>query len=306
MIQRWQIPPQFYPWTPIIGIFRCMLALSTLSTLVLTPRESLFQPLAGMNTGIVCDAYTQLGLYCVLGEQRSELSVWTSIAVLLLVCTGIFPQVTSILHWYVVWSFSVACTIPDGGDQIAVFIAFALMLICLVDNRWNHWIRPSEEGPSPRRLRQAIAFTGLLIIKLQMSFLYLNSSTGKMAQEEWANGTHMYYVSFGYFAPDGWRGSLFDLIVTHSISNFILAWGVICLEFTLGLMLLLSPRERIPLFIMGVCLHVGIAFFLAISSFQLAMLVGLAMLALPSANRFYRLPSSVPEHAVAQPALERG
>lgn len=286
--ERLVMPEEFFPWGRFLAFVRTIVALGTLSTLTLTPTSYLFQPLAGMESALVCDTYTSLGLYCVVGEDRLGLGVALSVAVLVWVVSGFVPVVSAPLHFYVTWSFANASTIPDGGDQLTVFLTFFIMLMTLGDWRWNHWRRSGWERMQGSALLRGTAFAGLLAVKLQMSYLYLNSAIGKMGQEEWANGTHMYYTSFGYFAPGGWRGDLFEAIVSNPVLTFTMTWGVVALEFMLGLMLLVRGRERVVLFWMGIALHAGIAFWLAIASFQVAMLAGLLLLAVPSTSAVYR------------------
>lgn len=87
--------------------------------------------------------------------------------------------------------------------------------------------------------------SGLVVARLQMSFLYFQAAIAKLPHAEWADGSAMYYwandLSFG--AP-GWLHPVLGSVVSTPVGVAALTWGPILIEISHAATLLLPQRIR--------------------------------------------------------------
>jgi antimicrobial peptide system SdpB family protein len=277
----WQLPvvPDAVIWSPVVGLARTLVALGGLITVLLTPTDYLFRPVAGLGSYPLCTNLDQVGVFCLM---REDLPLAQGICALILVAviSGFLPQITSLLHLWVAFSISSSISIPEGGDQIATIIALLLVPICVTDPRMNHWSR----ARTARRLyepRAGFALVFLIGIKLQLTVLYFYSAAGKLFVTEWAEGTALYYIGQGFFGASGLPLWVITTISSTALGAAALTWGTIALELALAATLLTRGRARLLIAIAGVALHLGIIVFIGLWSFQIIMIGGLVLLATP-------------------------
>ncbi|WP_091723296.1 sporulation-delaying protein SdpB family protein [Pseudarthrobacter equi] len=271
-------------WSPIVGLVRSLLAFASFLTLLTTPSTSLFQPLWGLGMQPVCVGVNSLNWFCLFGTEP-----WSKLlacAVLVIVMSGYVPQVTAFLHYWISFSLFNGIAVPDGGDQITAVLTLLLIPLCITDPRLNHW-SPAKEVPDRSKWRRGWALAAVLGIKVQMSVLYLQSCIEKTSQTEWATGNNLYYTASGVFGFSDPVRDLLGPLLENAFGVSLLTWSVLVLEFALAITLLTPPQWRPYLFLLAALFHAGIAIFMGLWSFAIAMVAADLLLTLPlTANAF--------------------
>jgi len=266
------------PWTNVYGLARSMLAFATLLTLLANPAQQLFHPLIVDDPGILDrHAIDGLSLF-LLGREHLGLAKLVAVIVLLLVISGWRPRLTALPHWWVSYSFAASASVFDGGDVVAATLTLLLLPVAFTDRRRWHWRRVGD-GNLPASVA---AQTGLLLIRFQVSVIYLFAAVLKLRSEEWANGTALYYwwthPKFGAWGPLRW---LTDLVGPTRLV-VPMTWGVLVLELCLAFALLAPVRLRSWLLPVAVLFHVGIALLHGLPSFALTMIAALVLYLRPA------------------------
>ncbi len=260
------------PWTNVYGLARTLLALGTLSTLVFSHSSSIFAPAVGVTDPPVCVGAQQLALFCQFPEHL-ELARWIAVALLLVVASGWRPRITGILHWWVAFSLFTTGVLVDGGDQATAVLTLLLVPVTLTDGRRWHWQRMPAEAPTGGAVyRRLLALSSLLVVRLQVAGIYFHAAVGKVAVEEWGDGTAMYYwlSDPGFGTPD-WLTPFVMPVLTNPVTVVLLTWSVILFEILLFMGLVMEKRYRGPLLVAGIVFHAGIAVFQGLASFAFAM-----------------------------------
>lgn len=257
---------QTSPWTNVYGLARTILAIGTLSTLLASDTSSMFRPAAGVPDFPHCEGAAAYSLFCVIDLD------WTrpvAIGILLVVASGWRPRYTALAHWWVTVSFQASATIPDGGDQVAAVLTLLLLPLALTDGRAWHWQQPGQVRDPTTSL---VAWSALLVIRIQVAGIYLQASMAKLGREEWADGTALYYwLGDPMFGSPGWVSALLAPVLAHPVGVTLLTWGSVAVEFALVLGLVARWPARGYLLAAGVLLHSSIALFMGLGSFALAM-----------------------------------
>ncbi len=206
---------------------------------------------------------------------------WACVAVLLTVASGWRPRLTALPHAYISFSVFTGIAIGDGGDQMTTVLTLLLVLPALGDRRRWHWSTAGSEATQPRWVLMAGA-SSLVVVRLQMSFVYFQSSVSKLPHAEWADGTGMWYWGNSLaFGASGWLHTLVGPVLDNPIGVAALTWVPLFIEISLAVTLLLPQRVRYMLLTAGVCFHLRIATMMGLWSFALAMWAGLLLLCLP-------------------------
>ena len=129
--------------TSAYGTARTVIAVAQLLTLLATPIDTLFRPLAGISAGQLCSTSSpsRWAVFCMPGDL--ELGRWLAIVLLAIVASGWRPRVTGLLHWWLSWSIFGTLSAGDGGDQAAAMLTLFLVPVTLVDGRRWHWGSPA-------------------------------------------------------------------------------------------------------------------------------------------------------------------
>jgi antimicrobial peptide system SdpB family protein len=281
----WRALPEPVLWSPFLGLARSLIALGNLITVLFTSSDFLFRPVAGLGSYPLCTHADRAGLFCAMRGDLDAARV-VAVVVLVAVIVGFAPQITSLLHVWVAFSISSSISIPEGGDQIATIMALLLVPVCLTDPRWNHW-SPARPGLRARPWRTGFAVIFVVAIKLQLCVLYFYSGAGKLFVTEWAEGTALYYIVQGFFGASGLPRLVLTEVAGTSLGAAALTWGTMLLELGLAAILLTRGRLRLVLALAGVTLHLGIIVAIGLWSFQITMLGGLLLLALPLHSAAY-------------------
>ena len=261
------------PWTNVYGLARSMLALATLLTLLGDSSERLFDPMKIPDAGIIDrSAVNGLSLFFLLRNHLGTAKL-LAVVILLLVISGWRPRWTGVLHWWVAFSFAASASLIDGGDLVASTLSLLLVPVTLTDRRPWHWQGIGTGGNAASVLAQ----TGLLLVRIQVAVIYLFAAVLKFPNEEWANGTALYYVwSSAAFGPGSVLRPLTSLI-GPTVLIVPLTWSVLVLELCLAAALVAPLRFRSRLLPVAVLFHLGIAVLHGLPTFALTMSAALVL-----------------------------
>lgn len=270
-------------WLNTYGFARSIIAFGSLSNLIFNSTSVLFRPHLGLLEVPSCSELNGFSLYCIFSNNL-EIARIIAIASLLVVISGWRPKVTGVLHWYITFSLTATATVLDGGDHIATILTFLMIPICLTDNRAWHWAKPKKNNHD-YLATSIIAFSSVLVIRIQMALVYLHAASAKLSVVEWQDGTAVYYwFTHPTFGVSGWLQPVFIPLLQNGFIVTGFTWGTIVLEFLLFAGLLASDRLKKKLFIAGVIFHLGILLIHGLFSFFFSMLGGLVLYLLPLHN----------------------
>jgi len=283
------------PWTNVYGVARSTLAAATLLTLLANRADELFHPLVTDDPGIFDRrGIDGLSLF-FLAHEHLTLAKISAVLILVLVLVGWRPRLMALPHWWVSYSLAASAAVIDGGDLVAATLTLLLVPVCLTDRRVWHW-QGIGEGGVPASVA---AQTSLLLVRFQVSVIYLFAAVLKLPSEQWSNGTALYYwwthPKFGPWGPVRWVTDLLGATVLV----VPITWGVLALELCLALALLAPGRFRERLLPVGLLLHAGIAVVHGMPTFALTMSAALVLYLRP----WWR-PFEFPEF-VRRPAVRR-
>lgn len=269
------------PWTSTVGLARSLLALQCAVTLIVTPTDILFTPFRSGGVGQCAAIHAPLSWPCWFGPDSIAVAQYTAGALCLLIATGLAPALTAIPLATILVGFATAGAATDGGDQLAGILGLLLMPTSLTDTRWNPW----SSVPSRRwiRPRAVVGNSGLWLVKLQISVVYLVACLGKLPSNEWVDGTALYYWTRNdSFGAPGYLRWLVDPVTASPWGSALLTWGVLVLEFALAVSLLVPVRVRLrALMPLAIVFHLAIWFVLGIASFAVVMIAALLLLLVP-------------------------
>jgi antimicrobial peptide system SdpB family protein len=257
---------------PLLGLARSVLAFSLLLTLVFTNAQGLFA--TGLNpvSNEALFPLEKINFFRLFQPDTIVWAKWIAIAILLLIISGILPQLTCFLHWYLAYSFVNASLDIEGGDQICANMSLLLIPICIFDNRINHWHQRKSQSTAIRQLINLFCNNWFWLIRLQVLVIYLHSATGKFVVDEWLNGTALYYwFNHPMFGMQPWLEPLVNPLVLNPYMAFVLTWGVMIFELYLAAAILLQKKYYRNLFKAAVGFHFLIVLFHGLASFFISM-----------------------------------
>ncbi len=290
------------PFTSVVGLARTLIALSTAGTLAFSRVDSLFRPAVGIPDAPRCGGARAAALFCA--APSLEVARWLAIALLLVVASGWRPRITGVVHYWVNASLATTAIAIDGGDQIACDLALLLVPVTLMDGREWHWSRAPAPAPGIEGdIRLLIARSALLACRVQVAGLYLHAALGKLAVEEWVDGTAIHYWTIDpMMGSPAWLVKLLEPLLLHP-SVALVTWGVLALELALAMGLWVSPARRKYLLWGGLALHGSILFLHGLVSFVLIMFGALVLYLRPVDQAFdlrgIRLPWRRPRLATS-------
>ncbi|MCV7424545.1 hypothetical protein H7K45_28780 [Mycobacterium yunnanensis] len=293
------------PWSNCYGVARSCIALGPMLTLLFTPLSDLLFGMKGSSLDR-CVGPVRFGLFCLGGQHGAEVKQWVAIVVLGAVVSGWRPRITCLPHAYVAVSFFLNQSNGDGGDQISSIVSLLLLPVCLTDPRRWQWTvyEPVRCVRNPSGSFRADASTtaavvGMCVIKLQISWIYVQSGISKLGQSFWVDGTAMYYfVRHGTFGASHWTRDTLYWVTSQPVLEAALTWAPIVIEVAVGVSLLLPRRFRALLLPPALLLHLMVAVVLGLWSFSVVMWGCLIFLLVPMGTQFRRLARPV---TVSQP-----
>ncbi len=283
--QRWTA--SIDPWTNVYGLARTLIAGVTAMTLLANPTHVFFRPAAGVGTAPFCTGIRQYGLFCE-AHGHLDLARWIAIAVLVLVASGWRPRITGVLHWFVAASLQSNAIGLDGGEQVAAVLTLILVPVTLTDGRRWHWNRPENKPLTElEHTARFVALVALTLARVQVAGIYFHAAVAKVAVEQWANGTALYYwLIHPSFGAPSWFSGLVHPFIYNPVPLALLTWSVLVVEYVLSAALFFSKDRRwIPL-AMGLALHAGIMALHGLISFSTIMFAALILYLRPVENVF--------------------
>lgn len=210
--------------------------------------------------------------------------------VLGLVVSGFFPAILAFPFAYITFGVTVARTLVDGGDQVALVLSVVLVPYSICGWRRSVWSR-KVPTLSSAPVRVAIAEVFSAVLRVQVSVIYLVACISKLSTDAWPDGSALWYwlrvPSFG--APNWLTGLLLPISATP-VPSAIATWGALVLEFSLGVSMLMPKNVRLKvLLLVGLLMHLAILFAMGIASFSIAMFGALLFLLIPPTNNWQEL-----------------
>lgn len=267
-------------FTNVYGLGRSFIALSLLITLIFT-KSHVYFPSDFFQIGQPSQTIVP-NLFYLFGEKNLTISLILSCFILIMVISGVLPQITGILHAWVAYSFFTGALIIEGGDQIGQIITILLIPVTMLDRRLNHWNGEEYFKYERPEWLDFFGFTCLIVIQVQMAIVYFFAVAEKINSDEWASGTAFYYWfnhnPFGAAEP---IKSLLNPIISNPYVTPLITWGVLLLEALLFGAIFMKKEHRLLMFKLGVCFHFMIIVVHGLWSFFFAMVGGLIIYLLP-------------------------
>ncbi|GCC52091.1 hypothetical protein SanaruYs_23230 [Chryseotalea sanaruensis] len=279
-----RLSKKYDPHTNVIGLGRSILAIGTLLTLLTNPTHYLFNKSTEgvyFNPLLNTDQFTlnKLNFFLLLGADHAYLMQIAAIVILIVVVSGYFIKVTSVLHWWIAVSFMLSSSLLDGGDQIAAIMSLLLIPICITDTRKNHW----EVSTKRESASNVLAIMAVWLIRIQVAIIYLDAATGKFPVTEWANGTALYYwLNHSVFGIQSGLTPLLNPVLSNKFLEPILTYSVLILELLLFTSIFASVRFRKRILPIAISFHLFIIIFHGIFSFFFSIVCGLVLYLYPT------------------------
>lgn len=275
------------PWTNVYGVARSLLAIGTAATLLFNNSTILFRPASGITQTIICENFARAGVFCLL-PSHLEVARWVAVLILLVVASGWRPRITGLLHWWVAYSLQTSALTLDGGDQVTAVLTLLLLPVTLTDSRRWHWTTPPADAPLTLKstLSRLCALFALVVIRIQVSGIYLHAAFSKMSINEWIDGTVLYYwFTDPLVGLPGWLSPILLPIATSPLVA-ILTWSALLVELLLFMGLVMPKKAWPALLVAGIAFHGGIAITMGLISFGLAMTSALILYLRPWEREF--------------------
>lgn len=176
------------------------------------------------------------------------------------------------MHLYATYSLSLATSLPDGGESVALLLAFLLAIASISNDKKWAW-KPSSERKQVYAVHDGVAAAAIIMLRVQLAYIYLDATVAKFGIADWANGTASYYVvNSPMFGDAGPLASLSSALVGNPLGVLLLSWGPLVLEVIVGLGILGTARLRKIAVFTDILLHAGFIIFIGLFSFSLVMI----------------------------------
>ena len=110
-----------------LQVSRTLIAIATLTTLICSPTNAIFTEAFFQRLEVKNTLLSNYNLFILVGFKHIIISKIICFIVLFGVISGYFVKITSMLHWYITFSFFSISTIIDGGDQIASILTLLII-----------------------------------------------------------------------------------------------------------------------------------------------------------------------------------
>lgn len=255
-------------WTNFLGISRSIIALSTLLTLLLNSKQTLFYLGINNETKLNCTGANDFSIFCLIGNIDTAITI--SVLVLFFVIVGLYPKFTCVFHWWITYSFATSSYAVDGGDQIASIITLLIIPICIFDKRKWHWKKDSYLHCFYEKV---VAFFAYLLISIQVFIIYFHAAVGKFFVTEWIDGTAIYYWFYNsFFGMNDYLIPIMKPLLKSPILITLLTWSILVFELALAFGVFYKNKKTKVIFcIAGIFFHFLIMLFHGLVSFFLIM-----------------------------------
>lgn len=244
-----------------------ILGAATGLTLLANPTDSFFLP-DTQGPKPICGPVAQWTLFCVL-DSNLELARWLLFIFCIPLILGICMPLAGALHLYAALALSLSTLGVEGGDQLVVNISILLMIyqILLSSKRWF----------KSNKIEEIISQFNLVLlacITLQLAFVYFESGVGKISQQQWQEGTALWYwfQNSAYSGPSIVADFALFLLKFPFLSGLI-SWGTIAFQLSLcvAIIAVRNISIRRAFLITGVLFHIAIWIVFGLPSFGVVM-----------------------------------
>lgn len=259
---------------------RLFLSLSTFCTIAFNDVDRLFNISFIQHPNIKTVYLSEYSIFNLFYSENLLLAKIISCVLLIIIMLGFIPRITCFLQWWLSFSIYASSYITEGGDQINMILSFLIIPICLLDNRMNQWT--SKFVPiNNLEIQKITVFFSLILIKVQIAVLYFMAGFGKIYNDQWREGTALYYwvsnnnIGFGKFIEP-----VFLYIFSNRYILFFSTWGIMVFEMVLSIILLTNINKRI-FFYLAILFHISIFVCFGLFSFGISMSASLLLYFLP-------------------------
>ncbi|MFJ9656101.1 HTTM domain-containing protein [Streptomyces microflavus] len=279
-------------------------------------RDAIWGPGSPWTPDLARQLFDQTGWASVLTLSDSrlyfELCYAAALVVSVLFLLGWRTRAVSVLFAVVVASFHArSIFMTDGGDNLVLLMALYLVLTAS-GRRWSLDARRAPRAPVlPPRLAEArstlvtaLHNCGLLVIGIQVCFLYGAAGLYKVQGGTWGAGTALHYVlNLDLFQP--WP-ALSHWADDQALAIAIIGYLTVLLQVAFPFVLF--GRLKYPVLTMLLGMHIGIAVLMGLPLFSGAMIIADAVF-LP--DRFWTAAGRLARRALGrteepQPEQEEG
>ncbi len=268
----------------IIGFARSLLAIGLLLTLLFNPIDVLIPApyLASFNQGSI---KFHSNFFLIFGPRFLFLTRILAIALLIMVVSGYFMQLTSILHFWITASLVLVKATYLGGDNVNMLLTLLLVPVCIFDTRKNHWDTPGPADHFGSNIQNLFLF----LVKIQVAWIYLDSVWLKLHVKEWRNGTVLYYwFNHNFFGLNPPFSVMVKPLLERLPVSVSITWGALIFEVLLAIGFLFSAKVKMVLLKWGIVFHFMILLIHGLAWLFFAMSAALFLYLWPS-NKSFKL-----------------
>jgi uncharacterized membrane protein YphA (DoxX/SURF4 family) len=241
------------------------------SSMFLGPDSWLDAPTAALlNTSVDGRTYSWSYLYYVESPAVLFLLNLAAVVVFLMLTIGLFTRVVAVLAFIITLSYCHRLTGSLFGlDQVnAMFATYLMLGPCGAVYSVDRWLAERRGHAAPVQASTG-ANIAIRLIQLHMCVIYLYGGIGKARGDLWWDG------SACWFAIANLEYQSIDLTWLASQRSFIAMLTHITLFWELFYCVLVWPKLTRPICLgLAVAVHLGIAIFLGMPTFGLAMIIG--------------------------------
>jgi antimicrobial peptide system SdpB family protein len=237
--------------TSIIGFARSLLALGLLLTLLFNNINVLI-PAHYVATLNQHSMQFRGNFFFLLSPSHLNITRLLAVSVLILIISGYYMQVTSILHCWITASFILTRSAYLGGDSINMLLTLLLIPVCIFDKRKNHWDTYHPENNNFYFIQNLFLF----FIKIQVAFIYADSVFLKLHVKEWRDGTVIYYwFNHNFFGLNAPFSNILKSLIERLPFSVSIAWGTLLFEALMSVGFLFPGKVKWVLLKCGIIFH---------------------------------------------------
>ena len=185
-----------------------------------------------------------------------------------------YPKLASVfVYFFTANLFNRAYLVFTGGEVLISLLLFYLMFIHKSNSK-----TPQNEVPIFSEIQTVLNNTFYWILLLQVVALYFFSILYKLTDPLWVNGTALMYISeLSFFSGDTMSYLFSDNLFISQLFTYLVL-------FYQGLfpILVWVKRIKIPYLLLGVAIHLGIAWWMGIFTFGITMCISYLLFLTPT------------------------
>ncbi|MCK7678305.1 hypothetical protein M0E84_09730 [Corynebacterium sp. CCM 9186] len=267
-----------------ISIGRSIIAVAQLIFILSVSQEIRFAEVGPQPFGPRCQSWSQAGLYCVVGNENLGLADVMIAFGLILVIIGFYPRWTGFLHLYITYTISIAVTLPDGGESVALIFVGLLAVVSLSDNRRNCYLANLDMDRIPAPL-EGISRTAIIFGRVLLCFLYAGAALIKLGVADWNSETALYHATNNTTFGDWYQLLETSGTSEHGWLSAVATWTPVVLAFLISINAIGTANMRRFAFTLVVVLHGGNFLSTGLASFDLIM-IGCFLSVITPPNRY--------------------